>query len=53
MQLEDPELGDTTRIQDMVTYDIVPEIELYLHSISKRLHSSLDDQKEMMGSRTK
>ena len=27
----------------MVTYDVVPEIESYLHTIGKDLHSSLDD----------
>ena len=30
----------------MVTYDIVPELESYLLSISKRLHSSLDENEE-------
>ena len=47
MELEDPELADAGRIQNLVTYDIVPEIELYLHSVCKRLHSSLDEQKMM------
>lgn len=30
----------------MVTYDVVPEIESYLHTIGKSLHSSLDDLEE-------
>ena len=51
MELEDPELADASRIQNLVTYDIVPEIELYLYSVCKRLHSSLDEQKMMFKDR--
>jgi len=47
MELEDPELVDASRIEDMVTYDIVPELELSMHKACKRLHSSLDEQKLM------
>ena len=31
MLLDDPELADNDRIHEMVTYDVVPEIELYMH----------------------
>ena len=30
----------------MVTYDVVPEIESYLHTINKTLHSSLDEMEK-------
>ena len=46
MQLEDPELVDRERIHEMVTYDVVPEIELYMHQTVKDLHSSLDEQRD-------
>ena len=35
----------------MVTYDIVPEIESYLHTIRKRLHSSLDEREKSVAER--
>ena len=47
MQLEDPSMPELSKIQEMVTYDIVPELESYLHSIGKRLHSSLDEQEKI------
>ena len=39
-------MPDLSKLQDMVTYDIVPELESYLHSIGKRLHTSLDGLEE-------
>ena len=47
MRLEDGDLPDADRVQEVVTYDIVPEIESYLHAIGKRLHSSLDENEEI------
>ena len=44
MALEDGEAPDANRVQDMVTYDIVPELESYLHSIGKQLHGSIEEQ---------
>ena len=49
MQLEDTEMPDKERLQDIVTYDVVPEIESYMHAIDKRLHSSLDDFEDTLG----
>ena len=48
MHLEDPELADAHKIQDLVTYDVVPELEQQIHQMSKRLHSALDEQAEMI-----
>lgn len=42
MALEDPQMPDADKIQDLVTFDIVPELESYLHTIAKDLHSSID-----------
>ena len=44
-------MPDLSRLQDIVTYDIVPELESYLHTISKSLHSSLDQREESVASR--
>ena len=49
MQLEETELPEKERLQDIVTYDVVPEIESYMHAIDKRLHSSLDDFEDTLG----
>lgn len=35
----------------MVTYDVVPEIESYLHSIGKTLHSGIDETEDTMAGR--
>mmetsp|Transcript_12841 Transcript_12841/g.17287 ORF Transcript_12841/g.17287 Transcript_12841/m.17287 type:complete len:141 (+) Transcript_12841:184-606(+) len=48
MRLEDSEMPEPERVQEVVTYDIVPELESYLNSIGKRLHSSMDENDEMM-----
>ena len=48
MQLTDGDLPDSTHIQDIVTYDVVPELESYLLEISKQLHSSLDETEAHM-----
>ena len=40
-------MPDAERVQEIVTYDLVPELESYLHEIGKRLHSSLDENEEM------
>ena len=49
MQLEEGDLPDKEKLHDIVTYDIVPEIESYMHAIDKRLHSSLDDYDDTLG----
>ena len=48
MLLDDPELADNDRIHEMVTYDVVPEIELYMHQTVKDLHGSLDEQRDSL-----
>ena len=35
----------------MVTYDVVPEIESYLHSIGKTLHGGIDETEDSMAGR--
>ena len=48
MLLENPDLPDATKVQEMVTYDIVPEVETYLQDIVKTLHGSIDEIEESL-----
>ena len=48
MLLENPDLPDATKVQEMVTYDIVPEVEIYLQDIVKTLHGSIDEIEESL-----
>lgn len=42
MQLRDGDLPSGERLKDLITYDVVPEIESYLLEVGKRLHISVD-----------
>lgn len=48
-EAEQAELPDKERLQDIVTYDLVPELESYMLAIDKRLHQSLDEFDDSMG----
>ena len=48
MLLENPNLPDAAKVQEMVTYDIVPEVETYLQDIVKTLHGSIDEIEESL-----
>ena len=48
MQFTDSDLPDAAKLQDIVTYDVVPELESYLLEISKTLHGSLDATEDHM-----
>ena len=48
MLLENPDLPNAEKVQEIVTYDIVPEIEAYLNDINKTLHSSIDEIEESL-----